>query len=86
MLPANGIHVKLFPVTTRRMKLFGVGAAAGALYAVWRWLESRRREDRLRWEPQPFPYPPRPAAPRPGTPEPASSASETASSAPETEG
>ena len=41
-------------------RLLGLGAAASVLFAIWRWLDDRRSEDGVRWEPQSFPYPPRP--------------------------
>jgi len=46
--------------SNRLRRLVGLGAIAGALYALWRLLDSRQRESGLDWQPQPFPFPPRP--------------------------
>lgn len=43
-------------------RLIGVGAIAGAAYAVWRAIEANRPAGETGWEPQPFPFPPQPRA------------------------
>lgn len=43
-------------------RLIGVGAIAGAAYAVWRAIEANRPAGENGWEPQPFPFPPQPRA------------------------
>jgi hypothetical protein len=49
---------------TRHLKrILGIGAAAGMLFALWRWLAARREESGFKWEAQPLPYPPRPTTP-----------------------
>jgi hypothetical protein len=40
--------------------MLGLGILAGAAYAVWRAMESRRQPSGITWEPRPFPYPPEP--------------------------
>jgi hypothetical protein len=58
-------------------RVLGLGALAGASYAVWRAFERRRvaagSDTAMTWEPQPFPYPPQPttASEPEATPEPA---------------
>ncbi|MET0895096.1 MAG: hypothetical protein ABWY80_04525 [Acidimicrobiia bacterium] len=44
-------------------RLLGFTALAGAGYAVWRAMESRRVTSSVTWEAQPFPYPPQPRTP-----------------------
>jgi len=51
-------------------RLLKLGFLAGAGYAIWRYLERRRDESGVEWEPQPFPYPPQPRADMPTTGEP----------------
>ncbi len=41
-------------------RLLGLTALAGAGYAVWRAMESRRAASPVTWDAQPFPYPPQP--------------------------
>ncbi len=41
-------------------RVLGVGALAGAAYAVWRAIEANRPTGDTDWEPQPFPFPPQP--------------------------
>jgi len=44
-------------------RLLGLGLAAGAGYAIWKYLEKQRDDSGVAWEPQPFPYPPQPREP-----------------------
>jgi hypothetical protein len=43
-------------------RVLGLGALAGAAYAIWRAIEANRSETATHWEPQPFPFPPQPTA------------------------
>jgi hypothetical protein len=43
---------------TRLKRILGISAVAGALYALWRLIETRQRESGVEWQPQPFPFPP----------------------------
>jgi hypothetical protein len=58
---------------SRLKRILGIGAVAGALYALWRLIETRQRESGVEWQPQPFPFPPRaePTPPPGPTPAPA---------------
>jgi hypothetical protein len=43
---------------SRLKRILGISAIAGALYALWRLIETRQRESGVEWQPQPFPFPP----------------------------
>ena len=51
------------PMRRTVKRLLGAGLVAAAAYAVWRAFDGRRTGSDVRWEPQPFPYPPVPRAP-----------------------
>jgi hypothetical protein len=48
-------------------RMLGLGALAGAAYAIWRAVEQNRADRDLGWTPQPFPFPPQPRDPSPPT-------------------
>ena len=48
-------------------RILGLGALAGATYAIWRAVEQNRADRDLGWTPQPFPFPPQPREPSPPT-------------------
>ena len=41
-------------------RLLGLGALAAMGYAIWRAYERRKVDTGVKWDPQPFPYPPQP--------------------------
>jgi hypothetical protein len=44
-------------------RVLGVSMLAGVAYAIWRAIEANRTpDDGMRWESQPFPFPPQPRA------------------------